>query len=328
MFNDFGKYKDRHKGVLYVVLGSGCNFNCKYCIEGNLHRFSKEKINSAIYSFIEKFDGVVTFYGGEPFLYYDQMKEIVRNVSDDKHFAAMTNGSLIFKDELNFINHHCLSINLSWDGINTKKTRIRDAVEENWGNLVCIDDLWISSVISKYNYPRDFCRMMCYLDKFYYDKHGYHMRFFFEPVIKGFEDDFFDLDLERLRFEMIAILKNPVNFYEAYLGVYIKNFHMHESPGYLEKCGAGFSNVAINVGGDLYYCKNSPKKLGSLNDIDKYCDMVLEGDKNIYKEECLKCSISRICMGGCRINAFRENFCAVQKAFFEPVMDFYMENLK
>lgn len=326
MFNNSGRYGFKHEGVCYVVLGHDCNFNCKYCIEhGNSYDERRDiVINPDIYAFIRKFPGVITFYGGEPFVYFDQIREVVSNCGDEKHYATMTNGSLIGRKEVQFINHNCISVNLSWDGERTKETRIRDAVEENWNNLVNIDDLWITSVISKYNYPRDLLKSIDVLDRSYYKKHGYHLRFYMEPVIKTFESSFFDMDLDRLRSEVTDILLNPQNFYEALLGVYVNNLHIYDEPRYLEKCGAGFANVAISLEGDLYYCKNSNIKLGKLSEIKDYHQRVLNGDKNIFKDECLNCSISRICLGGCRINNYRSDFCATQKAFFEPVIDYYM----
>ena len=219
IFNTLKEYNDFHHSILYIYLGAGCNFQCKYCIEGQTHRYEKKEINPKIYPFIEEFEGVITFYGGEPFLYFDQMQEIVSQCSNKKHFASMTNGTLIQKNELFFINNKHISINVSWDGPNTKKTRFRDVIEENWNNLVQINDLWISTVINKYNYPKDFLSSMCILDSYYYKLHKYHMRCFLEPIIKSYEDSFFDMDLERLRWEITDILKSPSNFYEAFFGL-------------------------------------------------------------------------------------------------------------
>lgn len=313
--------KSGYNKVLYVVLGHSCNFHCRYCFGG--HSFEKRSdFSHRIIPVINNFDGFVTFYGGEPFLYFDTMKKIVLASNRTVKFASMTNGSLITADIVKFLNRYNFCINFSWDGYNTKFTRLIDVVDYNWRNLVNINNLWLDSVISKYNYPKDAMSAMAMLNENYHKVHGYHCEFFINPVIKCYDNDFFDIDCERIRREMELILDKPSNYPERYLVNYIKiNFGRYTVKSNILKCGAGIGGMAISPDGKMYLCKNSSKVLCDLDDIALYRKLVLENDINI-RQECIDCSISEICRGGCRINRFREHFCKIQKAFFEPVVDF------
>ena len=104
----------------HVIMTSECNLQCRYCFGESLDDFDEEfgddievdyelprKINYDV-ELLEKFcrkdpDCVLTFYGGEPLLCADKIKQIMDTVKP-KHFMIQTNGLLLDKLEPKYLN--------------------------------------------------------------------------------------------------------------------------------------------------------------------------------------------------------------------------------
>ena len=100
----------------HVILTSDCNLQCKYCFGESLDDFDEEfgdehrsrlracprKLNYDVAS-LNRFcrkdpDCVLTFYGGEPLMQMDKLRQIMDKVSP-KHYMMQTNGLLLDKLE-------------------------------------------------------------------------------------------------------------------------------------------------------------------------------------------------------------------------------------
>ncbi|MBI5443640.1 MAG: geopeptide radical SAM maturase [Deltaproteobacteria bacterium] len=96
-----------------VILGMGCNFACPYCYEGSLKDGSAmtEATAEALARFVEarlvpgKQKLLLDFYGGEPLLYVDRIRQIASElgpVARERRaafsFSLVTNGSLLTRD--------------------------------------------------------------------------------------------------------------------------------------------------------------------------------------------------------------------------------------
>jgi len=109
-------------GVIYFMLGFNCNMNCKYCFI----KKSNEKINKAtIDKLLEmckenKNERIhIRFYGGEPLLYFSQIKYIIKRVKElglESTYALPTNGTLLNEKICKFIKKHDISVMVSIDG--------------------------------------------------------------------------------------------------------------------------------------------------------------------------------------------------------------------
>lgn len=104
----------------HVILTSDCNLQCKYCFGESLDDFD-EAFGDDIevdydlprtidydLSYLENFakqdpDCVLTFYGGEPLLEIQKIKQIMNGLKP-KHFMIQTNGLLLDKLEPEYIN--------------------------------------------------------------------------------------------------------------------------------------------------------------------------------------------------------------------------------
>jgi len=103
----------------HVILTSECNLQCRYCFGESLDDFDEDfgeieveydlprKLDYSI-DLLDKFCGkdpdcVLTFYGGEPLLNADKMRQIMDKVSP-KLFMMQTNGLLLDKLEPKYVN--------------------------------------------------------------------------------------------------------------------------------------------------------------------------------------------------------------------------------
>jgi putative peptide-modifying radical SAM enzyme len=114
----------------YVTLTTNCNLRCKYCYEKSCEDFGSDFHGLAIdYSipssvaygidvlqnFLEQdSDPVVIFYGGEPLLQMNRLKETMDAVPN-AHFIIQTNGLMLDRLDSNYLNR-LESIFVSLDG--------------------------------------------------------------------------------------------------------------------------------------------------------------------------------------------------------------------
>ena len=104
----------------HVILTSECNLQCRYCFSESLEDFDEDfgdnievdydlprRLNydvDVLARFFQKDPYcTATFYGGEPLLCIDKIKQIMDEVTV-KHFMIQTNGLLLDKLEPKYIN--------------------------------------------------------------------------------------------------------------------------------------------------------------------------------------------------------------------------------
>ena len=98
---------------LTIYLGSQCNLHCLYC-----HREASSDEQGISDEFLEELKrnppGAIKFMGGEPLLYMEEIRKVVRAVSEAK-FSLSTNGIGIGK-HLDYFRQHGFQICISYDG--------------------------------------------------------------------------------------------------------------------------------------------------------------------------------------------------------------------
>lgn len=307
--------------MVFLIVGKCCNFNCSYCIQGDTHRVTDSvKVSPEVINYLNNFHNRVTFYGGEPLLYFDKIKEVlVKTRESGNSYSLMTNGSLLKKYHIDFLNRYGVNIHVSWDGYNSQKSRGRDVMRENWGVIRQADKLWIPAVIHSYNYPGDMLDAVDLLDKEYFALHGYHLNTFLNPIVKRGQGNIYNIDYDRIRNDIERIIRNPDTHVKQVLLEYAYNSFMkwQDSSDYLYKCGYC---IALGLDGTVYQCKNSSRIFGTLEKLDEWWDWQVANDLN-KNADCVNCSVFSFCRGGCRIlEKYQEEFCLTQKAFFEPLV--------
>jgi uncharacterized protein len=109
-----------------IILTDDCNFDCAYCrLPKHKSAISRATLDTAIPFFIEHLSAecAITFFGGEPLLEFDLIRHTVNlfnQYATGKHpapaYSITTNGTLLTDEMLEFLNHHSISILLSYDG--------------------------------------------------------------------------------------------------------------------------------------------------------------------------------------------------------------------
>ncbi len=127
------QYLDTRISSLVLQLTQNCNLRCEYCIySGNYNnrKHSKKEMDFQLAKrgmdfLLEHSKDVetlyITFYGGEPLLKFDLIKQCVEYLvgqADGRkiHFNMTTNATLLTEEKMNFLAKHRFSVLISFDG--------------------------------------------------------------------------------------------------------------------------------------------------------------------------------------------------------------------
>jgi sulfatase maturation enzyme AslB (radical SAM superfamily) len=112
---------------LAFIVTDDCNYNCFYCPQKKENIYMKqstlEKAVEFFYPFLDE-EAYIVFYGGEPLLAFDNIKYTVsllreKSRQEEKKikYSITTNGSLVTKEVLHFLNENGFNMVLSFDGL-------------------------------------------------------------------------------------------------------------------------------------------------------------------------------------------------------------------
>ncbi|MBI5541254.1 MAG: radical SAM protein [Bacteroidia bacterium] len=332
-------------GIVFE-LTQNCNLCCTYC-ESNKHFFQNKKksestMDSALaFSFLEKYkkkyyikrrnsEFYISFYGGEPLLEWDLLREIVsyskKIFSKNTQFHITTNG-LLLENKIEYLVDNNFIIRISIDGnkIQNANRIFPDKGEsfEVLSNILEIikikfplffnDNISFQSVITKYNSNID--ELNAYFKR-KYDKETYPLQLSLtnlkEEYIDKFENDLqqevlFDLNVEKRRYEL-----NKDSFWERNpsLRYFYNRYFIDESinekfysPYYNSGTCIPFSRkIFINANGSIFPCEKSNllKPLGScsINSLNINFNSILNSfssDIQNFEKGCEKCSKVMFC---------------------------------
>lgn len=316
-----------------------CNLRCKYCFastgdykEGRM-LMSLETGKKALDFLIEKSGDrkflEVDFFGGEPTLNFDAVKQLVeygrsREAEANKkfRFTITTNGILLTDDMIEFINKEMNNVVLSIDGRKEVNDRVRvrvdgsgsyDRILPNFKKVIESrgkdKDWYVRGTYTKYNL--DFSNDVMHLFEQGFDQISV------EPVMADPSMPYAitQADLPRIFDEYEELMKKITEVRNS--GKFINFFHfmldLDQGPCAIKRlrgCGCGNEYVAIAPNGDIYPCHqfvgNEEYKMGSLNDGSFNDDMKAEfAAAHVYsKPECKKCWAKFYCSGGCNANNY------------------------
>ncbi len=328
--------------ALCLHIAHDCNLKCKYCFADEGEYRGKRELMSAevgkkALDFLVQNSGnrvnlEVDFFGGEPLMNFDVVKEIVaygreleKTVNKKFRFTLTTNGVLLNEDIMEFADkeiHNCV---LSIDG----RKSVNDRVRPDFGNNGSYDKIvpkfqemaerrnqegyYARGTFTRYNL--DFSKDVLHLADLGFKQISV------EPVVADNDNDYHlrkeDLptifkEYERLAMEMIKRKKegNGFNFFHFMIdlegGPCVKKR--------LVGCGAGTEYLAVTPTGDLYPCHqfvgvDDKFKIGTVVDGVTNKEQVCEFSKcNVYaKPECKECWNKFYCSGGCAANAYQQN---------------------
>ncbi|MCR5093504.1 MAG: thioether cross-link-forming SCIFF peptide maturase [Lachnospiraceae bacterium] len=341
-------FKNRQTVVkaLCLNVAHDCNLACRYCFAGQgeyqgQRALMPAEVGRAALDFLVKNSGSrrnleVDFFGGEPLLNWEMVKETVRygrslEEANNKHFrfTLTTNGTLLNDEILEFANREMDNIVLSIDGrreINDRMRPWRGAGTAEAGKTESVYD----RIVPKYlevarsrGGERYFVRGTFTRENLDFSEDVKHLadlgftQISVEPVVADPSEPY------ALREEDIPkLLEEYDKLAEIYLDCHRKgrpfsffhfNIDLEGGPCVAKRlsgCGSGCEYLGVTPSGDLYPCHqfvgNEAFVMGNVftgitrQDIrEKFLA------SNVYtREECRSCFARYYCSGGCAANAW------------------------
>ena len=336
-----GKLKEKTSGVikaLCIHIAHSCNLNCAYCFasqgkyQGERALMSLEVGKRALDFLIENSGSrrnlEVDFFGGEPLMNFDVVKEMVayargREKETGKHFrfTLTTNGVLIDDDVIEFANREMSNVVLSLDGRKEihDRYRVDYAGKGSWERIVPKFQKLVEARGGKNYYMRgtfthanpDFLKdIQTMLDLGFTELS-------MEPVVCDPEDPsaltMEDMPIVMEQYEQLAQLMlerhregKPFTFYHYMIDLKGGPCIYKRVSG----CGSGTEYMAVTPWGDLYPCHqfvgDEKFKLGNIFDgVDNHEVRNEFAACNVYaRPECADCWAKLYCSGGCAANAY------------------------
>ncbi len=336
-----GTFKERSGNVIKALclhVAHTCNLNCSYCFasQGKYHgdrALMSFEVGKRAMDFLIENSGTrrnleVDFFGGEPLMNFDVVKQIVayaRSIEKEKgknfRFTLTTNGMLIDDDVIDFCNKEMSNVVLSLDGRKEIHDRLRVDYKGNGSYDVIVPKFkkLVEARGDKGYYMRgtfthanpDFTN-----DVFHMADLGF-TELSMEPVVAKPDDPAAltpeDIEIVKDQYEILAkdMLRReqegrPITFYHYMLD-------LKEGPCIYKRisgCGSGTEYMAVTPWGDLYPCHQfvgeEEYKLGNIYD-GVTNEKVREEFRscNAYaRPDCKDCWAKLYCSGGCAANAY------------------------
>ncbi len=330
--------------ALCLHIAHDCNLRCRYCFASTgdfgtqRSLMSAETGKKAIDFLIEKSAArrnlEVDFFGGEPLLNFEVVKEIVhyalerqRETGKNFRFTITTNAVLLNEENAKFINEHMGNVVLSIDG----RPQVNDSMRRRVDGRGTYSDILpkIKKMADSRGQDNYYVRGTFTRENLDFSKDVIHLanlgfkQISIEPVVAA-KDSGFDIrqeDLPILFKEYENLVLEYVNRYKVSKGFNFFHFMMDLDQGpcvikRMKGCGSGNEYLAVTPEGDLYPCHQfvgmEQFKMGNVNKSiyinNEIHQMFVR--QNIYtKPECKRCWAKFFCSGGCTANAWQFNNC-------------------
>lgn len=348
--------------ALCLHVSHDCNLRCRYCFadEGAYHSVRETMsldVAKAAVDFLIRESGnrkvlEVDFFGGEPLMNFDVVRETVYYAKSqaDKAgkkflFTTTTNGLLLDDEKIKFFNEEMENVVLSLDGRKEVHDAVRKTVSGKGSFDAVIEKIkkFVRSRGDKHYYVRgtftaknlDFSKDVLFLADNGFDSIS------MEPVVT----DIPDLQITE---EMLPCVEKE---YEALCDEYVKR--EAEGKGFLffhfiidldggpclskrvSACGAGNEYLSVVPNGDLYPCHQfageARWRMGSVFEgkIDGKIRALFAESCLFTRKKCADCFAKYICSGGCSANNYHYNgdinepygmTCAMMKKRIECAM--------
>ncbi|MBQ1228754.1 MAG: thioether cross-link-forming SCIFF peptide maturase [Firmicutes bacterium] len=358
-----GTFKERSGNIIKALclhVAHTCNLNCSYCFasQGKYHgerALMSFEVGKRALDFLIENSGTrrnleVDFFGGEPLMNWDVVKELVAYARTQEkihnknfRFTLTTNGMLIDDDVIEFSNKEMSNVVLSLDGRKEihDLTRVDYAGNGSYEAIVPKFKKFIESRGNKGYYMRgtfthanpDFTK-----DVFHMADLGF-TELSMEPVVGPADDPMAltpeDLEIVKEQYEILA--KEMIKRRKEGRGFTFYHYMIDLTGGpcvykRISGCGSGTEYMAVTPWGDLYPCHQfvgeESYKLGDVwngvtnNDVREEFRSC-----NAYsREECKDCWAKLYCSGGCTANAFHASGSI--RGIYEPGCELFRKRME
>ncbi len=327
--------------ALCLHVSHDCNIRCKYCFasqgdfKGHRSLMSAEVGKKALDFLIEHSGSrrnlEVDFFGGEPLMNFEVVKEVVaygrmreKEANKNIRFTMTTNAVLLNEENMKYINENMYNVVLSIDGREEVNDKMRytingqgtyDIILPKLKRMVELrnhENYYVRGTFTRHNL--DFSRDVLHLAD-----EGF-LNVSVEPVVAAPEHDYAireeDLPTVHQHYELLA--EEYVKRIKDKKGFSFFHFmiDLHQGPCVIKRivgCGAGAEYLAITPEGELYPCHqfvgNTDFLLGNVMN-DTLDNRIYNEFSNAHvynKEKCTKCWAKFYCSGGCHANAYNFN---------------------
>lgn len=341
-----------------LLLGHACNYSCTYCMQKDIgnpnergRNFQLDQFKDAVKTYLDLSRlKRVELWGGEPFLYWKDMVEIMEMLDEPgREFFISTNGSALRRKHVEYFASmkSQVLINVSHDGPGQEKLRGEDilnkiVVVETIKELMSLPNVQVGfgSVVSKTNYD------LYEINKFFKDFADRHnvekLKLTFIPaknydasnsaensadhVINGEDLDKFNIILKSFIEDCLrdsnheVYLKN--NILESEEGIWqYAMFLKNQAPiTTTTGCGADADDVlSLDMKGNVRLCPHTDETYisGHVSDI-KAVD-ITRLDLSRKSNHCYACPFKRLCRSSCPISFPDETFysnCRFEKVWW------------
>lgn len=324
--------------ALCLNVAHTCNLSCEYCFaKGGKYQgkdaimpieVAKKAIDFLIEESKNHYNLDIDFFGGEPLLNWDLVKETViyARSKEEKYnkkfnFTLTTNGVLLDDDKIDFLNENMKNVVLSLDGRKEKHDEFRKTLsgKGSYDTIVPKFQNFVKKRGDKEYYMRgtftannlDFTEdIKTYLDL------GFD-RTSLEPVVGDPNSDFalkdehlpiiFD-QYEKLADMLIEGIDNDKEFVFYHYMIDLNNGPcVHKR---ISGCGSGTEYMAVTPTGELYPCHqfvgNKDFIIGDLDNGIIRKDLIddFKGCNAYSRKECQTCWAKLYCSGGCAANSY------------------------
>lgn len=331
--------------ALCLHVSHDCNLRCDYCFASSGDYNSGRKLMSKAVA-LKAVDYLVAashgrrnieidFFGGEPLMNFDVVKETVaygrqleKTTGKHFYFTITTNGTLLNKESIDFINENMDNVVISIDG----RKEVHDAARHGRTGHGSYDKIvpLAKELVAGRNGKSYFIRGTYTARNKDFSKDVMHLadlgfkEISVEPVVGSGSDLYFkESDIPEL-------LKEYENLALQYIGrlsdgrkfrFYHFNIDLYDGPCLFKRvtaCGAGYEYLAVSPEGDLYPCHQFVGQdefiIGNVFTGIHNNEMRDQFMSNniLSKEKCRDCWAKLFCSGGCHANAFFSNGSIVQ----------------
>ena len=324
--------------TIHIQLGPACNMQCRHCHqtpEKDIKSYSFNNVSEDVLEFLSHYiefsqrkDFVyeaekrnilftVEFYGGEPLLHWNLMKDIILYFEAKYHFldnksfrfSFISNGLGLTEEIVNFINEHDVRFSLSYDA--PHPWAVRGYVpDKNIALANKVKNLKIICCGCAYNCDPDLARR-CLIAKFP-KAIKYVIRTEVMRTFAELDDDVDNYDENQLRTSIRKIFIGT-KLGDKFLFNYTRNIlkplfipeshYFHDSEGVM-CCVCGDREMTIGLDGKIPFCYNDFRVIGTLRDstLEEVNSKATKIWKDIYDPKCVTCEHRDLCYWSCIIS--------------------------
>jgi uncharacterized protein len=326
--------------AMCLLVAEDCNLTCGYCFaEGGEYGKGKRslmplKTAKAALDFLIKQSGdrenlEVDFFGGEPLMNFDVVKETVRYGREleklhgkNIRFTITTNGLALDDDKIDFINAEMSNVVLSLDGRETVHDNMRKTKNGGGSYALIIENIkklvtrrghknyYIRGTFTRYN--TDFGDDVLALAAEGFDQISV------EPVTADSACDYAITEKQLpevfCEYERLAkILINRERAGEPHINFFHFMMDIDNGPCAIKRlrgCGCGNEYVAVNSDGDIFPCHQfsayEDQKMGNIfeNNFNYELKNTFAASHIYSKPDCADCWAKFYCSGGCAANNY------------------------